>query len=164
MKPEFPMLNAKVSMYVATPLIACTGIFIVSNAFSIPATEFYPMVFSAFGVTIALSGICFALAALPLKKSKVKYAGEKFLHSSLLLMQLIAIIYIKSSLLKTSFVKTNNSLKLIIVACLSAVFILVATVAFWIFYHGFDALNDELWHNYRKRIEKIRKQIDKNKP
>ena len=163
MKPEFPMLNAKVSMYVATPLIAFTTIFIVSSAFTLPVKEVYPMVFSAFGVTVALSGICFSLAALPLKKSKVKYAGEKFLHSSLLLIQLIAIIYVKSSSLEISFVKTSSSLKVIIVGVLSVVFILVASVAFCIFYFGFDALNDELWNNYEKRIEKIRNRIDKNK-
>jgi hypothetical protein len=163
MKPEFPMLNEKASMYVATPLLAFTTIFIISSAFTLPAKEVYPMVFSAFGITAALSGICFSLAALPIKKSKVKYAGEKFLHSSLLLIQLIAIVYVKSSSLEISFVKTNNNLKIAIVSLLSAVFILVSSVAFWIFYFGFEALNDELWNNYKKRIEKIRKRIDKNK-
>lgn len=163
MKPEFPYLNAIASKYIATPLIAFTTIFLSTSVFRFPAQEVYPMVFSAFGITIALSGICFTVPTSPSDEYNFKYAGEKFLHSSLLLIQLIAILYVKTEIIKFSFIKTNLILMGISNSVFSMTFTFISAVALWSFYYGFEVLNDDLWGKYKKRIEKIRKEIeDKN--
>lgn len=161
MKPEFPSLNANASKYIATPLIGLTTIFLITSGIKLPAQEVYPMVFSAFGITAALSGICFTLATSPSDEHTVKYAGEKFLHSSLLLIQLIAIVYVKSEMLKLSFIKTNPIVMGISSGVISILFTFVSAVASWSFYYGFDVLNDDMWEKYKMRIEKIREAIDK---
>lgn len=160
MKPEFPYLNAIASKYIATPLIALTTIFLITSAFRLPAQEVYPMVFSAFGITVALSGICFTVATSPSDEYNIKYAGEKFLHSSLLLIQLITILYVKSEIIKLSFIKTNPIALGISSSVISILFTFVSAVASWSFYFGFEVLNDDMWGKYKKRIEKIRKEIE----
>lgn len=162
MKPEFPYLNAIASKYIATPLVVLTAIFLSTSVFRLPAQEIYPMVFSAFGITIALSGICFTVATSPSEEYNIKYAGEKFLHSSLLLIQLVSILYIKTEIVKLSFIKTNPIAMGISSTIISVLFAFISAVALWTFYFGFDMLNDEMWRKYKKRIEKIRNEIEEN--
>ena len=162
MKPEFPYLNAHVSRYIATPLIAITAFTLTVSTFGLPAKEVYPMVFSVFGISAALSGICFTLAVSPTNESSIKYAGEKFLHSSLLLIQSIAIVFVKSEILSSSFIKSSE----IRIEITSIVFVIlftyVSSVAWWSFYYGFKALNDDLWPKYKKRIEGAREAIEEH--
>jgi len=162
MKPEFPYLNANASKYIATPLIAITTFFLISSAFRLPPHEVYPMVFSVFGISAALSSICLTLATSPLNETIIKYAGEKFLHSSLLLIQSIAIVFVKSQILELSFIKSSEIVTAITSIVFLILFTFVSCVASWSFYYGFEALNDELWEQYKKRIEKIREEIEKN--
>lgn len=156
-KPEFPRLYAHASKYIATPLILFTTVFLSISAFSLPAQDVYPMVFSAFGISAALSGISFTLT----NDSTFNYVGEKFLHSSLLLMQSIAIIYVKSEAVKLSFVSSNEMVMAITNATFSVLFMFVSAAAAWSFYFGFDDLNDDLWKKYKKRINNIRDEMDK---
>jgi hypothetical protein len=120
------------------------------------------MVFSVFGISAALSGICFTWATSPLNESIIKYAGEKFLHSSLLLIQSIAIVFAKSEILELSFIKSSEIITFITSQVFLMLYTFVSSVASWFFYYGFEALNNELWEQTKKRIEKIREAVEKN--
>ena len=97
MKPELPVLNAKASMVVATPLILVMTFSYVSRAINQPAANVYAVGMAAFGVTAALSGICLTVSESVQGSSTIRYAGEKFLHSSVLVIQRVMLIYLKDS-------------------------------------------------------------------
>ena len=87
MGSDFLKLFALASGWIATPLICICTIIYIQHAISQPATNAFPMGLSAFGVTAALSGISFSMARACENPATAKYAGEKFLHSSILLSQ-----------------------------------------------------------------------------
>ena len=63
MKPEYPILWAKISMIIAVPIVAITLIFYVSYAFTRTSSDLYSMALTAFGTTAILSSVCFGMAS-----------------------------------------------------------------------------------------------------
>ena len=112
---------------------------------------------TVFGIFAGLSALCFGFVSIledVNDKSEVTYAGEKYLHSSLLLVQTIFLKYVEQSILSLSFIKTipfvSVSVAFIIGICLfgslvySTYFCLYAT----------KSLNDYLWKRYEVRRQK----------
>lgn len=156
MKPEFPILFAKASTIIAAPLVLITLSFYVTHAIILPASEVFPMAIAVFGITAALSGVCFTMSPSKNDEYNIRYAGEKFLHSSLLLMQSLILIYSKESLISLSYISSTNTIKTIIIAVFSALLGLISSMAAITWFHGFDALNNELWKKWEKRIDVLR--------
>ena len=71
MKREYPALYRAISVWIATPLIGCSAIIYALGAISGPAGEAYRTGLAVFGVTAGLSGVCFAMAAVPGVKTGV---------------------------------------------------------------------------------------------
>ncbi|HZK95309.1 MAG TPA: hypothetical protein VFC67_13960 [Prolixibacteraceae bacterium] len=157
MKPEYPVFFAKTSTVIAIPIILITLSFYITRAINLPANEVFPLAIAAFGITAALSGICFTMAPTKTDESAIRYAGEKFLHSSLLLIQSVIVIYAKDSLLSLDLMTKHGTIKIIIVIVFSSVISLVSVMAAITWYHGFDSLNSDLWEKWKKRIEDMRK-------
>jgi hypothetical protein len=161
MKPEYPILFAKASTVIAIPIILITLSFYITHAINLPANEVFPLAITAFGITAALSGVCFTMAPIKTDESAIRYAGEKFLHSSLLLIQSVIVIYAKDSLVSLDIMTKHGTIKIIIVIVFSFVISLVSLMAAITWYHGFDSLNSDLWKKWEKSIENMRKSNQK---
>lgn len=109
---DFLKLFALASGWIATPLICICTIIYIQHAISQPATNAFPMGLSAFGVTAALSGISFSMARACENPATAKYAGEKFLHSSILLSQTLLVLYIRDTVVESDWIKTWPNLVL----------------------------------------------------
>ena len=158
MKREFPILWAKVSTFVATPLIIVVALLYMQKFISMPASESYGFGLSAVGITAALSAICFS-AASPIgtatTPSVVRWAGEHFLHSCLLLIQLLILAFARDNILAWEWVTPYDGLKHAVEVIANTAGVFVASTAAWCWYWAFDELNKELWANWRQRIEEI---------
>jgi hypothetical protein len=163
MKPLFSLLNSKTSTVVAIPIVGATIMFYITRAIYLPASDIFPMALTAFGITAALSGICFTMAPIKKEDTGIRFAGEKFLHSSLLLIQSIIVIYVKESMLSLTLINTYNTIKIIIDIVLSILIVLVSVVAAISWLYGFDELNTDLWKKWEKRIELMRESKKKEK-
>src|SRR5438128_10684276 len=102
MRREFPAVWAAASTIIATPLIIVVAVLYVAKAVTRPVSDLYPFGLSAVGITAALSSLCLSAIA-PVGKvttpAILRYSGEKFLHSSLLLVQVLFIAFARDSLL-----------------------------------------------------------------
>jgi len=74
----------------------------VSVAIQKPFNDFAGLCFSSIGLTLDLSALCWQIASVTNKEDKfhtvLTYAGEKFLHSSLLLIQTLVLMFVKDYL------------------------------------------------------------------
>lgn len=158
MKREFPTLWAKASTLVATPLIIVVALLYIGKMVSKPASEIYGLSLSAVGIAAALSAICLS-ATLPVGTATtppvLRYAGEKFLHSCLLLIQVLFVAFARDSILMWEWIARYDRLKLAVESLANLAGLFVAASAAWCWYWGFSDLNKELWANWRHRIEEI---------
>jgi len=114
MKREFPALYAAVSIWIATPLLGFWTVFYAQRAVTQTANEVYPTGMAAFGVTAALSAICFSMVPVCDNPPTPQYAGEKFLHSSLLLVQTLLVLYVRDAASAYPWVQAHSSVAAII--------------------------------------------------
>lgn len=161
MKPEFPAFQSRVSTILAIPIIGITVSFFNYFATFKPSENVYTLAITFFGTTAALSGLCFAMSPTKTGEPAIRYAGEKFLHSSVLLLQTIIVLFAKNSLLGLAFIEKNKILKVVIISLFTFIVLTISTYAAVTWFHGFQSLNKELWERYRARIESIRKSNQK---
>ena len=158
MKREFPTLWAKASTLVATPLIIVVALLYMGKIVGKPASEIYGFGLSAVGIAAALAAICLS-AGLPVGTTTtlpvLRYAGEKYLHSCLLLIQVLFLAFARDSVLTWEWVARYDSLKRAVEALANTAGVFVAATAAWCWYWAFADLNKELWANWRHRIEEI---------
>jgi hypothetical protein len=157
MKPGYLNINSIASKLIAAPLILITTTIYMVRAINLPAQEVFSMAITAFGITAALSGVCFTMDTSKKEETAIRFAGEKFLHSSLLLIQYVIVIYAKDAIISISFIATHNTLKTIIDVTFSILIILISSTAGITWFWGFDMLNNELWRKWKNRINSIRK-------
>ncbi len=172
MKSDFPVLFAKASTLVGAPIIAYATMDFILTTAKLPAAQVYPMAITAFGVTGVLAGICFTAEPLYNGTIAAKYAGEKFLHSSLLLLESTILIYVKDALISVPFITAHNPLKFITDYIFGVLVIFVSAAAGFTWYHGFCELNNALWKSWENRVialnsdsedkEKRRKELPPN--
>ena len=93
-------------MWIATPLLFLCTIVYIQHSFDQPAAKMLPIGLSAFGVTAALSGICFSMARVIDNPHTAKYAGEKFLHSAILLIQSLFLLYLRDAAIESAWIKS----------------------------------------------------------
>lgn len=155
MKKEFPVLWEKVSVWIAVPLVYSWASFYVWRATEYPASEIYAVGMSAFGVTVALSAVCFAIAVAPTAVPISTYAGEKFLHSSILIVQTLLVVSVRDAVLKMTFVRDHGVLMTQVKGVTAVIVMFVATAAVWTWYHGFSELNAALWKNWEQRVNEL---------
>ena len=157
MKKEFPVLYSKASLWIATPIIIISAIIYSQKLITLSISEIYPLVISIFGISAALSGICYSMTSAVENESKSTsiYAGEKFLHSCLLLIQTLFLIYTKDELLASKWILSHSIIKSVISITTNWVIILLSSSAAWTWYYGFSELNSILWKNWKNRINNI---------
>jgi hypothetical protein len=161
-RPEFPKLFALASVWIATPLLGICTIVYIQNSLSQPVTKTFPIGLSVFGVTAALSGISFSMARISENPATPKYAGEKFLHSAILLIQGLFVIYLRDSVDEIDLLKPWPSLVVGIRLFAAGLLTLVTLVAAATWYYGFSELNKFLWRIWEENIHAINAQKDKD--
>lgn len=143
---------------VATPLIVIVALLYMQKFISKPASEIYGFALSAVGITAALSAICLS-AASPIGTATtlpvLRWAGEKFLHSCLLLIQVLILAFARDTILVWEWVTRYDALRHAVEALANIAGLFVAGTAAWCWYWAFADLNKELWANWRQRIKEI---------
>ncbi len=157
MKKEFPVLYSKISTVIAVPILFVAIILYIQRAITQPTAEIYPLVITVLGITAALSGVCFTMAPSSPENSTPRYAAEKFLHSALLLIQSLFVIYAKEAITSIHWVHSHETVKTIISAVASVIVLWISSFAAFAWYYGFSELNSKLWENWKLRIEDINK-------
>lgn len=127
----------------------------MQSAIEFPASEVYAVGMAAFGVTVALSAVCFAIAVAPTAVPISTYAGEKFLHSSILIVQTLLVVSVRDAVLKMTFVRDHGVLMTQVKGVTAVIVMFVATAAVWTWYHGFSELNAALWKNWEQRVNEL---------
>jgi hypothetical protein len=161
MRREFPVIWARISTWFATPLVIVVATVYLHDFISKPASEIYGFALAAVGITAALSSICLSTTGpigrattLPL----LRWAGEHFLHSCLLLIQVLIIAFARDTILAWESVTNYGWLKVAVIALPNTAGLFLGGNAAWVWYWAFDELNKELWVNWRERIEQINSQ------
>jgi hypothetical protein len=98
-----PDLAALISKHVALFISGCAALFYVVSLLRSPLGDFAPVGLSAFAIIAGLAGVCYTLVqVIDSQKEKVTplYAAEKFLHSSILLLQTLFLKYAEASVLE----------------------------------------------------------------
>lgn len=155
MKKEFPVLWEKVSTWIAIPLVYFWAVTYAQRAITSTGSEVYAVGMAAFGVTAALSAVCFAMAVTPAAVLVSTYAGEKFLHSSILLVQTLLVVSVRDAVLGLDFVRDHSFLAGQARGLSAVILGFVATAAVWTWHHGFSELNAALWKNWERRIREL---------
>ena len=157
MKKEFPVLFAKASMLVATPLIGLVAYSYAARAIDQPASEVYGIGMASFGVSAALSAICFTVSEPVQGSPDFRYAGEKFLHSSVLLIQTMMLIYLRDLFSASNWLGSHSWLGALAKALPVVLLPLLSGAAAVTWYHGFHVVNSRLWRNWEQRMGDINK-------
>jgi hypothetical protein len=119
----------------------------VSVAIQKPFNDFVELCFSSIGLTLALSALCGQIASVTNKEDKfhtvLTYAGEKFLHSSLLLTQTSVLMFVKDYLVNSGSISVTIKKSVSLLSNGTAG--LCAAQAALLWHWGFSALNSALW-------------------
>ena len=84
------------------------------------------------------------------------YAGEKFLHSALLLIQSVMIFFAKQATQSFAWGKAHPWFNLSLGELLGVLLTCVSGGAAICWYIGFRALNSRLWKNWERRMDELR--------
>jgi hypothetical protein len=123
-----------------------------------PLNEVFTIGLSAFALIAALSGLCYALApCLPTEEEKHSplYAGEKFLHSCLLLLQTVFLKYASDSVLSFKWIQDNRLLNSTVFFLSAVLLVGIGSFATYFCLFGFEAINGFLWKRYEFRWKKV---------
>lgn len=157
---KYPTPHKNISKWIVTPLIYIWTLLYVQDAIQLPATEIYTVGMSAFGITAGLSGVCFAMASVPrVTTSASEYAGEKFLHSAILLIQTLLTVSIRDALMHLQFIQDYSILTLSVKGIFAAILTFVAITAVQAWHFGFSELNGDLWKRWEHRVRELNKQV-----
>src|ERR1700730_8214047 len=158
MKREFPAFYKVASVSIATPIIYFAAIFYLQHGIMEPANTALPIWITAVGVSLGLSAACFTMSPIGVN-THGQYAGEKFLHSSVLLIQSLFLLYVRDALTELDWIKTNGFILETIKIVANSFLTLIAGVAAVCWSFGFSQLNEVLWHNWKTRIDEINKAV-----
>ena len=139
-------------------VLGTAGIMYANQLWSSPLDKVVAVGLSALGAIAALSALCFTMApcmSLDKERDPILYAGEKFFHSSLLLIQTIFLKFAGESLSNIGLVQGVEWLHRSVDALTNVVAALTGAAAAWFSIYGFQSLNDFFWLRYEKRREML---------
>jgi hypothetical protein len=147
----------RTSSAVAHVLIYVLASNYVVHAISRPAGEVYPLGMTAFGITAAFAAICFSVPETVPGSAAFRYSAEKFLHSSVLLIQTVMIIYLKDSVEHSQWAAAYQWAAKPLHFVLKLILPLISGAAAITWSHGFEAVDRQLWANWEHRLEQLQK-------
>jgi energy-converting hydrogenase Eha subunit C len=139
-------------------VLGVAGVMYANQLWASPLDKVVAIGLLAFGAIAVLSALCFTMApCLTTEEERYPtlYAGEKFFHSSLLLIQTIFLKYAGESLLNVQFVANVSWLHRSIGITINIAASLTGAVATWFSIYGFQSLNEFFWQRYERRRANI---------
>jgi hypothetical protein len=146
-------LYAVISRLIATPVIMFVSVLYVIGALFRPAADVYPVGFTILGTTAALSAICLTAPESVEGFVNVRWAGEKLLHATLLVIQTVMLLFIKSAMKSSPWLTAHPSVVSVGSWVIGVLFVLIAWVATITWFEAFRGLNSQLWHNMQCRLQ-----------
>ena len=150
-----PKFTATLSTGIGYFIVGITGISYMQQLLREPSEKLAAAAFTTIAVVGGLSALCFSLAGcLETKEEQIDpiYAGEKFLHSSILFAQTLAFKYGIEWILVLDFVKNNKWVSIIISIPSTILLLAVASYGTYFLLYGFESINNFLWKRYDKRM------------
>jgi len=120
-----------------------------------PLPRITSIALSSLGAIVALAALCFAaVPCLPSENDKKApmYAGEKFFHSTLLIIQTLFLKYGADTFLTYAWI---NSIQGLVVVLTILTYILIFGIGLFAVLNtawGFDSLNRFFWQRYDERV------------
>lgn len=155
-----PKLASITSRYLSYFIIFTAACFYCVSLISESVEKITLVGLTVFGIIAGLSALCFGFVSVlkdSEEKSEPTYAGEKYLHSSLLLAQTIFLKYVEQSVLSLSFIKSiplvYKSSQFFLGICLFGSLV----YATYFCLYATNSLNDFLWKRYEIRLQKSNK-------
>jgi hypothetical protein len=156
-KEDFNMLYVKlyslISRSVGYFIISVSGLLYVQRILSEPADRVIPLALTAIATIAALSALCFSYVPCisdEVDKNSGLYAGEKFLHSTLLMIQTLFLKYVADQLLAIDSIKEILWLQMTISITVGVLLFGIGGYAVTMAALGFDSLNKTLWSHFEK--------------
>lgn len=157
----------RISRIISLSILFITGFHYTQQLLYNSSEKISTVGLSAFAIIGAIAALCFSLSPC-LKdeedKSKVLYAGEKFFHACLLIIQTIFLKYATEHGLDLLWVKDSKVLSTIVFFILlipQIVIVVISLSATYACMYGFMVLDGLLWNRYDIRMRN--KKSEKNK-
>jgi hypothetical protein len=134
------------------------GFHYVTDLLRQPVERFASIGISAFAILAGLAAVCYSMIPTlhPDKdRGQPQYAGEKFLHSSILILQTLFLKYAEGGVF--NFIKSASwlqSLEFLVNPIFYSLYFATGIYAFYFFVFGFDELNSFLWDCTLQRMGK----------
>jgi len=154
----FPRVASFLSNTIGYIIIVSTALMYMNQFIRQPLNEVFTIGLSAFALIAALSGLCYAFApCLPTEEEKHAplYAGEKFLHSCLLLLQVVLLKYAKDSALSFKWIQDRTLLNSSLSILSDVLLVAIGCLATYFCIFGFEAINTFLWKRYEFRWNEV---------
>lgn len=152
----FPTLHAVASKKVAAPLLTFTAFQYAMRFMDRPAAEVYALTLTAVGVTGGLAAICLSSTITKLQTlSVLQYTGEKLLHATVLLLQMLFIVFAREGLLGTWPIKGVTWAELVVSGVANTLGFMIVVSATWCWINAIDFLNEELWTNWQSIMSQV---------
>lgn len=159
----FPRFASFLSSTIGYIIIGSAALMYMSQFIRQPVNEVFTIGLSAFALIAALSGLCYAFApCLPNDEAKKAplYAGEKFFHSCLLLLQTIFLKYVTDGLLSVKWVQSMPYINYSVSIVADFLLVVIGSLATYFCLFGFEAINDFFWKRYEVRWNEVRPKPD----
>lgn len=159
-RPQRKMFYVKlisfISRIIGYSIIAISGLIYVQQMIYNSVSDVSSVALTAFATVAVLSALCFSFSPILSQeedKNTALYAGEKFLHSTLLIVQTLFLKYVMKEIEGLVFAQSLNWLKTVL-EILSNFFQLgIGGFAVTMAALGFHYLNKILWIHYEERAK-----------
>jgi len=154
----FPRVASFVSGTIGYIIIGSAAIGYISQFIQQPVSGVFTVGLSAFALLAALSGLCLAFAPYMTTDEDKKaplYAGEKFFHSCLLLLQTIFLKYVTDSVLVIQWIQDCIWLRYSVMILANFLLVVTGSLATYFCLYGFQAINDFFWKRYELRWKEM---------
>ena len=141
-------------------LIIITGMIYIMRQLRAPFSEFSKLGLSVIGILAVLSGLCFSYASHIKHDNTMwgpSYAGEKFLHSTILTVQVLVLCFAFEYISKSPWFAHHDMVKRILHIIIDFSRFIISVSAFFCISWGYEAINDNLWDRWKERHERISK-------
>lgn len=146
------------SSTVGLMLIITSGIPYFTYQLRAPFSEFSNLGLSVIGILAALSGLCFSYASHIKHDNPMwgpSYAGEKFLHSTILTVQVLVLCFVFEYVSKSPWFTNHDTVKSLVRIIIDVARSIISVSAFCCISWGYEAINDHLWNRWKDRREKL---------
>lgn len=147
---------------IATPLSLLILLVFVSAFFNmVEPAKLYTMCITGFGISVTMARLAFAFkpqVRTDVVSSELLYAGEKFSLAAIICIQLLFVALARQVLRDGGWLHSHPLPTSIADVVLGSLWSLISGSAVWTWHWAYCAFQDQLWENWRHRIDRINAQ------